>query len=94
MKLRRLINEYVRCIIERGIFSNARVHVCVYVLTRRIISERINKKKKRKERKDKKIKWKMGYYTPREIGETREGISRRRLESITFNLTKERLPLP
>lgn len=36
----------------------------------------------------------MGYYTPREIGETRERISRRRLESITFNLTKERLPLP
>lgn len=36
----------------------------------------------------------MGYYIPREIGETQEGISRRRLESITFNLTKERLPLP
>lgn len=51
MKLRRLINEYVRCIIERGIFSNARVHVCVYVLTRRIMSQRINKKKKERIKK-------------------------------------------
>lgn len=74
----------------RNFFECACARVCICFNEKNY--EPTNKQKE--ERKDKKIKWKMGYYTPREVGETREGIFRRRLESITFNLTKERLPLP